>query len=208
MIDDDEKTRKLMIRTLEKEGFGVAVAASGEEGIRLAQELLPICIILDVMMPSIDGWGVIQALKANPKTVDIPILMNTIVDDEKRAYKEGAVAYLSKPLRKHGLMSVLNKIVPLKSEVDILVIEDEEDMRSLLVRLLENQAWSVRQAENGAIALDQVVESMPDVILLDLIMPKMDGFEFISHLRKMPDGGQVPVVILSAKDLTPSEQVF
>lgn len=208
VVDDDAETRSLMIKTLEKEGFWVAVACDGFEGISLARKLLPMCIILDVLMPTMDGWQVLQTLKSDPLTKEIPVLMNSIVEDDARASKEGALAYLSKPFKKQQLMDVLEDIAPDKKDVDVLVVEDEPDIRALAVRHLTTLQWQVREAGNGEEALSQVLELMPDLVLLDLMMPKMDGFEFVSRLRKLPGGDEVPVVILTAKDLTQSEDVF
>ena len=208
VVDDDSETRSLMIKTLEKEGFWVAVACDGFEGITLARKLLPMCIILDILMPTMDGWQVLQTLKSDPLTKDIPILMNSIVEDDARASQEGALAYLSKPFKKQQLMDVLEDVVPDNKDVDVLVVEDEIDIRALAVRHLTTLQWQVREAGNGEEALSLVLERMPDLILLDLMMPKMDGFEFVSRLRKLPGGEKVPVVILTAKDLTESEDVF
>lgn len=208
VIDDDYETRNLMIRTLEKDGFGVVAVSNGPEGIALAIKLKPLSIILDIMMPEMDGWEVLRILRASPETANIPIIINTIADEQQRAEEEGVTAYLSKPLKKTELLGLLNELAPQQQSADVLVVEDEADIRELLVRQLATIGWSARTCENGLAALHDVKQTMPDIILLDLMMPKMDGFEFLAQLRKLPTGRKVPVVILTAKDISEQEDAF
>ena len=208
VIDDDEETRNLIIRTLEKSGFVVAAVPDGKEGIKMAIELEPMAIILDIMMPRIDGWEVLKILKESPETSTIPVIIHTVSDEIELKEPKEVLAYLSKPLKKDELLETLNTLSPLNKDVDVLIVEDEEDMRNLLSRQLANVGYNARECTNGFEAIDAVKKKMPDMILLDLMMPKMDGFEFLSKLRLMPDGLLVPVVILTAKDISKEESIF
>jgi len=208
VIDDDDQARELIIRTLEKDGFSIAAASNGAEGVALAKELKPLCIILDLLMPCMDGRAVMKALKGDPEIASIPIIINTMVDKQGQADAEGVLAYLSKPLKKIELLGLLNNLAPKQKNVGVLIVEDDADVRELLVRQVTDLGWIARDCKNGLDALLHLQHKMPDIILLDLMMPKMDGFEFLEELRKLPGGHKVPVVILTAKELTGGEEVL
>ena len=181
VIDDDPGVRELMGRYLTREGFRVAVASSGDEGLRLARELRPDAITLDVMMPGLDGWAVLGALKADAATADIPVVMLTIVDDRNLGYALGAAEYLTKPIDRERLLAVLARY---RRDRPVLIVEDDAPLRELLRRMLEREGYTVVEAEHGRAALDRLREGAPGVILLDLMMPVMDGFEFLAELRR------------------------
>lgn len=202
VIDDDPTARELMKRYLTKEGFQVALAASGDEGLHLARELHPAAITLDVMMPGMDGWAVLSALKADPALADIPVIMLTIVDNKNIGFALGASDYITKPIERERLVRVLNKYRCEEPPCVILVVEDEATIREMMRRMLEKEGWMVAEAENGRVGLEQVVAQQPQLILLDLMMPEMDGFEFVARLRKMPAGQSIPIVVVTAKDIT------
>ncbi|WP_432472824.1 PAS domain-containing hybrid sensor histidine kinase/response regulator [Amphritea sp. HPY] len=206
VIIDDDEARDLIVNTLEYDGFGVAVARNGQEGIKLASELRPMSIILDNNLPTMDGWEVLRTLKGSPKTVGIPVIVYTVVHEHSKA--EGVTAYLTKPIQKTELLELLNKLAPVLNDVDVMIVDDEPDVRALLRRQLASIGCTGRECENGLQALSDVKQKMPDIILLDLMMPKMDGFEFVSELRRLPEGKNVPVVILTAKDISHSEERF
>ncbi len=205
VIDDDESVLDITERFLVREGFKVVTANGGLEGLRLARELHPSAITLDVMMPEIDGWTVLAAIKSDPALVDIPVILMTIVDDRTRGYALGATDYLVKPVNRDKLKSVLNSVCG-NGGRKALVIEDDDFMRGNLCQSLEHDGWTVAQAENGQVGLDRVTESKPDVILLDLSMPVMDGFEFVAALRAKPEWRDIPVVVVTAKDITAEER--
>ena len=206
VIDDDPAVRDLMQRSLSKEGWHVAAVASGEEGLRLAKERLPVAIVLDVIMPGMDGWAVLTALKAEPDLADIPVVMQTILDDKNMGYALGASAYLTKPIHWERLATILKKYRCERSPCRVLVVEDEADTRDLLRRMLEKEGWAVAEAVNGREALEGVAENRPDLILLDLMMPEMDGFAFVEALRQQEAWRSIPVVVVTAKDLTPDDR--
>jgi signal transduction histidine kinase/DNA-binding response OmpR family regulator len=202
VIDDDATVRDLMQRFLGAQGYLVALAAGGEEGLRLARELRPDAITLDVLMPGMDGWAVLTALKAESELADIPVIMLTIVDNKNLGYTLGAADFVTKPIDRARLASVLRKHLRDRPTSPVLVVDDDEETRDMLRRTVSAEGWTVSEAENGRVALQRMAEIQPGVILLDLMMPEMDGFEFVVELRKHPRWHSIPVVVITAKDLT------
>jgi CheY-like chemotaxis protein len=199
VIDDEPAVRDLMQRYLTKEGFRVITAAGGDEGLRRARELRPDAITLDVMMPGLDGWAVLSALKADPAVADIPVVMLTIVDDKNLGYALGASDYLTKPIDRDRLVAVLDKH---RRDRPVLVVDDDVALRQLLRRMLEPEGFKVVEAENGRVALERLRELTPSVVVLDLMMPEMDGFEFVAEFRRHEAWRAIPIVVITAKDLT------
>jgi GAF domain-containing protein/CheY-like chemotaxis protein/anti-sigma regulatory factor (Ser/Thr protein kinase) len=199
VIDDEAAIRDLMQRFLAKEGFRVVAAAGGEEGLRLARELRPEAITLDVMMPGMDGWAVLSALKADSALADIPVIMLTIVDDKNLGYALGAADYLTKPIERDRLLAVLRAH---RRDHPVLVVDDDVTLRQLLRRMLEPEGYTVVEAENGRVALDRLSSVAPSVVLLDLMMPEMDGFEFVTEFRRNEAWRGIPIVVITARDLS------
>ena len=202
LIDDDPAMRDLTQRFLGKEGFHVVIAASGEEGLRLAKALKPAVIALDVLMPGMDGWAVLTALKADPDLADIPVIMLSIVDDKGMGYALGAADYLTKPIDWGRLPDTLRKYQQARPQCPVLVVEDDADLREMMRRTLENGGWAVIEAANGRVALERLIERRPELILLDLMMPEMDGFQFLEEVRTHEEWRSIPIVVVTAKDLT------
>ena len=200
-----------MTRCLKKEGFDVEQCASGDEALQLAKAYHPALITLDVIMPGMDGWAVLRSLKDDPETQDIPVIMATIIDDGNMGYALGASEFVTKPIQRDRLASVVQKYrCPdpsqcLRASYPVLLIDDDADQRDLLRRMIENVGWSVVEAENGKEGLQRVAECQPRLILLDLMMPEMDGFEFVHHLRETEAGRHTPVIVLTSKDMTNQE---
>ena len=203
VIDDEAAVRDLMQRFLVKKGFRVALAADGEEGLRLARELRPDAITIDVIMPGMDGWAVLSALKGDPDLADIPVIMLTIMDDKNRGYALGASDYLIKPLDRDRLLSVLNKY---RRDSPVLVVDDDATVRDLLRHILEGAGYTVVEAQNGRVALDHLRTMVPGVILLDLMMPEMDGFEVVAEIRRHEAWRTIPIVVVTAKELTTEDR--
>jgi len=206
VIDDDFSVHEIMKSYLGKEGLRVESASSGEEGLRLAKELKPDAITLDVMMPSMDGWAVLSALKADPELADIPVIMLTIVDNQNMGYALGASDYLTKPIDRKRLIAILQKYKHSDLSCPILVVEDDILTRQMMRRLLEKEGCMVSEAENGRVALQRVAENQPSLILLDLMMPEMDGFEFITKLHSHQEWCEIPIVVITAKDITTEDR--
>ncbi|HZQ10235.1 MAG TPA: GAF domain-containing protein [Anaerolineae bacterium] len=207
VIDDEPTARDLLQRLLHAEGFQVLTAAGGEEGLRLIKAIRPDLITLDVMMPGLDGWAVLTQLKADPETASIPVIMLTILDDRNMGYALGAADYMTKPIDRERLAAILARYKNGDEHHPVLVVEDDATTRDILRRMLEKESWQVSEAENGRAALAQLEHAQPRLILLDLIMPEMDGFEFINELRKHPEWRNLPIVVVTAKDLTPEDRM-
>ncbi len=217
VIDDDATVRDLMFRYFSREGFRVLPAPTGEEGLRLARSLRPAVITLDVMMPGMDGWAVLSALKADPETAAIPVVMLTMIEDKNLGYALGVTDYMTKPIDRDRLLPLLNKYRRDQGDREpgrdqgqeasgpgcrALLVEDDTDLRLLTRRLLEKEGWDVSEAENGRVALERLEQALPDLILLDLMMPEMDGFSLVAALQKRDDWRGIPVVVVTAKDIT------
>jgi signal transduction histidine kinase/DNA-binding response OmpR family regulator/HAMP domain-containing protein len=203
VIDDDPTVRDLMATFLERQGFVVATAASGAEGLASARALHPIAITLDVIMPDIDGWTVLAALKGDPALADIPVILVTIVDDRQRGYALGAVDYMVKPIDRGRLTATLRQLSD--GTGHILLVEDDPDTRAMMRQVLKGEGWAVLEAENGRVALERLAVTHPDAIVLDLVMPEMDGFEFLGELRGRAQWRNIPVVVVTAADLSAAD---
>ena len=202
VIDDDAMQRDLMQRYLRKEGFTVMTANGGAEGLRLARQLQPAAITLDVMMPGMDGWTVLSALKADVRLRNVPVIMLTMVDDPIRGFTLGASEYATKPVDRRRLSEILKRFTPLRTHSPVLVVDDEASARSLTRAMLEKEGWSVTEAANGLEALEVMQRQRPSLIFLDLMMPEMDGFEFAAEVWRNPSWRMIPIVVVTARDLT------
>ena len=206
VIDDDVSVRDMMTRSLTADHIVTITASDGEEGLRLARQQTPDLIFLDVLMPKMDGWAVLSELKADTAVSEIPVIMLTMMKDQEMGYMLGASEYLSKPIDRDRLSGLLAKYTPTVGANNVLVVEDDEATRAVLSRTLAKKGWTVSEAPNGRIALDQVAASKPALILLDLMMPEMDGFEFLNELRSHELWRSIPVVVLTSKDLSNEER--
>jgi len=206
VIDDDPTVHDLVQRFLNKEGLKMIAARSGDEGIRLAKEMHPAVITLDVLMPGMDGWAVLTELKADPALSEIPVIMVTIMDEKQMGYALGAADYLTKPIDWDRLTAILERYECARPPCPVLVVEDDPVMREMLHRRLEKEGWKVIDAENGRVALERMTERQPDLILLDLMMPEMDGFQFLDEIHKRKDWRPIPIIVVTAKELTAQDR--
>jgi signal transduction histidine kinase/DNA-binding response OmpR family regulator len=209
VIDDDPVVHDQLRRSLAKDAVRVVSAMSGEQGLQLASTCQPRAILLDVVMKGIDGWQVLARLKSDPQLSYVPVIMMTVVDEKIAAYALGAREYLLKPVDRHRLAQVIAQCctpAPDGDERSALVVDDELDNRRMLRRLMEGAGWKVAEAEDGQRALGIVSARRPDLILLDLCMPGMNGFMFLDEIRRHPDTSAIPVVVVTAKDLTADER--
>jgi CheY-like chemotaxis protein len=205
IIDDETSSRDLMTRVLSRYGLPVVTASSGEEGLALARKHRPLVILLDVVMPGMDGWMVLTALKTDSVLSDIPVIMTTIVENEQLGYTLGASDYLVKPIDRQKLVETVNRYRQNAGEYHVLVVEDEPDTRDLVYRTLSKEGIRVTAAGDGQQAMGHM-HKQPDVVLLDLMMPNMDGFQFVEEVRKTDAWREVPIIVLTAKDLTHEER--
>ena len=184
-------------------------ASDGNEGVKLAREAQPDAITLDVLMPGIDGWSVLRTLKANPETEHIPVIMASIIDEKGKGIGLGASEYLIKPVDRANLIQAVEKFIGQNVERKILVVEDNESIRQSIDSVLVKNGYETHLASNGVEALKILSENedLPDLILLDLIMPEMNGFEFLVSFRERYSQ-TVPVLVLTGADLSNREKEF
>ncbi len=205
VIDDDPTAREVLARFLLREGYYVEQAVDGEMGLRKAKELKPDVITLDVMMPGIDGWSVLAQLKADPEMADIPVIMTSMVSEQNLGYALGAADYIVKPVDRDRLINVLKKYRT-NSNPNVLIVEDDSALREMMRRVLEKENVKVVEAENGRVALNRMEGTKPDIIFLDLTMPEMDGFEFLTEMRKNDRWRNIPVIVVTAMELSPEQR--
>jgi adenylate cyclase len=201
VIDDDATARELIADQLKAEGLSVVTAAGGLEGLRLAKELRPTAITLDVIMPDLDGWSVLAALRQDSELAEIPVIMVTILDEQRRGVALGAAGYLSKPIDRERLHRLVGRFRVPARPTRVLLVEDDAVQRERVRGWLEGQHWVVQEAENGREALARLQAGKPDVILLDLMMPEMDGFAVVAALQKEPGWRDIPVIVITSLDL-------
>jgi CheY-like chemotaxis protein/anti-sigma regulatory factor (Ser/Thr protein kinase) len=211
IIDDDPVVFELLSRSLAHTGLRFEMALSGEEGLRLARSLRPDLITLDVLLPDMDGWLVLSELKADPDLANIPVIVATIMDDHNAGFALGAAGYLSKPFTVEqisGLVQSNLRLAPIHAQADgpILVVEDDAALREIVRRTLEQQGWNVVEAADGRAALRQVAQYQPALILLDLMLPELDGIQVIDALAADPRAAATPILVMTAKDLSATER--
>ena len=204
VIDDDPAQRDLTVRFLERQGFKAITAPDGASGLEIARRHPPRAILLDVMMPQMDGWSVLNALKADARLAAIPVVMVTFVDERALSASLGAVDLVNKPVDWDKLKAVLDRLR--EADGDILVVDDDPGVRERLRAVLERSGWTVGEAGNGEEALRHVELGPPRAILLDLTMPVMDGFAFLHALRERPGCADIPVVVFSARDISAADR--
>jgi len=203
-IDDDPNALILLKQNLEDENYYVIGALSADEGIQKAREINPYAITLDILMPKKDGWEVLNCLKADPATQDIPIIVISNIDNKGLGISLGAFDYIVKPFQKKAILSALNRI-PVVGAKNVLVVDDEASAVDLLTQILQEEGYHVKGVFNGKEALDVLQTKPQDIILLDLLMPEMDGFEVIQKIKAHHDWCNIPIIVVTAKDLTDKE---
>ena len=201
VIDDDETVQDLMQRLLSREGYRVVSATSGRLGIQKAREIKPDVITLDILMPGQDGWSVLSQLKSDPELVNIPVVMQSILDEPNKAFMLGASDYLTKPLDRSRIIEVIRRLKN-QNNRRALVVEDDTHAQKLIAEWLRGDGWQVHTANNGLDGLQSFLKHEPGLIILDLMMPKMDGFEFLDQIRTQPKAADTSVIVVTAKDLT------
>jgi len=211
IIDDDADVAELLKQFFKDHGFEVSVATSGIAGLEEAKRLRPSLITLDVQMPGLDGWQVLRLLKSEPATADVPVVLVTIADDKQRGFALGATDYLSKPIDWNRLTALVERLNCVGSAGKVLVVEDDAGQRELLASGLRSRGCEVVEAANGRLALEALEDFVPDLILLDLMMPEVDGFAFLAALREREEFRDndklrdATVVVVSGKELDASD---
>jgi PAS domain S-box-containing protein len=205
VIDDDPNARALLSRFLIREGFAVRTASDGPAGLQLARSARPRAILLDVMMPHMDGWAVLSALKADPELADIPVVMETIVHEKGLAFSLGAEDYLTKPIQWPRLKKILDRFRS-ETPAPVLIVDDDSSTRGLVSDLLDREGWAAVEARDFNAILERFTDSRPGVVIVDLNMTALNGFALIKDLRRLPGWQDVPLVALSANELSADER--
>ena len=209
VIEDDPQGLALIRRYLEPSGYRLIAAGGGVEGLALARDLRPAAILLDVLLPDVDGWDVLRQLKADSQLRDIPVLMITIVDEQAVAMALGAVDYLVKPIKRTALLRALARHAPAPSQgraPRVLAIDDDRASRSLVKAVLEAQGCNVVLAEGGREGLEAARQGAFDLIICDLVMPDLDGFEVVARLDGDGTSDHPPILILTGHTLTDADK--
>lgn len=211
IVEDDRATAELLTLQLHDSGYYVAHAFDGVEAIKKAVELRPFAIILDVMLPGKDGWEVLQEVKALPETKEIPVIIYSIIENRELGFALGATDYLSKPVDRSALIARLHELSFSKKKkrqiVNIMVVDDNPDSVELIAAMLEPEGFSVIKAYGGKEAVEKAREMRLDAIILDLMMPEMDGFEVVHRLKGISSTRDVPIFIVTAKDITVEDRL-
>ncbi|MCC6554514.1 MAG: response regulator [Polyangiaceae bacterium] len=205
VIDDDPAGLEVLAKHLVSLGHRAALAAGGEEGLRLARELRPDAIMLDLLMPGTDGWKVLADLRASPELRGIPVIIASVVEEKSAGYALGAVDYLMKPVQRGALERVLARSLdPIERAPRVMLVEDDAATREMMEAMLRKAGVSVISAENGRAALDLLCTgaTTPDAVIVDLMMPEMDGFELIEEVRLDERRRRIPLIVLTAKEIS------
>jgi PAS domain S-box-containing protein len=208
VVDDEEQDRELLANYLSPEGYRIVTAASGDEAISKARDLRPDVITLDILMPTGSGWEMLYRLRNTPETAKTPIVVVSIVDQRQLGFSLGAAEYLVKPVSKEILLEALSRhiIADGTASFTCLVIDDDQETLRLVSEVLQAVGCSPVAIDNGKNALEFLKEHKVDVILLDLLMPEMDGFEVLRRVKESPSLQNLPIVIMTAKEITPAER--
>jgi signal transduction histidine kinase/CheY-like chemotaxis protein len=209
VVEDDQPTSELLCQYLRDAGYSPAQAFDGEQALRMAQELEPHAIILDMILPQLDGWRVLTELKSAAETREIPIVVVSVTENRQFGLALGAAEWLIKPVDRPRLIDALRRVERFTGRPGgtILVVDDEPDTVRLVTDLLQAQGYDVLQAHGGRDGIDIAIEKLPDGIILDLMMPEITGFDVIRELREHPEARHIPVVVFTAMDLTVEEQL-
>jgi signal transduction histidine kinase/CheY-like chemotaxis protein len=204
VIDDDPDALYLLQENLDPREFSLTGARDGWEGLRLAHEQQPQAILLDIIMPGVDGWQILHDLKEDPATMNIPVILWTIVDKKALGFRLGASAYLLKPLDAVAVRETLNRVIghDLRQQKRVLVVDDDPNIADMVRQVLPEVDFVVESALDGEAGLEAVEENQPDILLLDIVMPRLDGFGVIERLRLKPETRDLPIIVISAKDLS------
>jgi signal transduction histidine kinase/DNA-binding response OmpR family regulator len=208
IIDDDESVHAVLTTLLTQEGYSVTSARDGREGFSIAQEIRPHVVILDILLPKIEGANLLAQFKASPTLAKIPVIFLTMGGTSELGFAFGASDYVSKPIDGSRLLPILERHKATRDQSHVLVVEDDVPSRELIVRLLDREGWPVLQAENGRKALEILQAHTPSVVLLDLLMPELDGFSVLREMRANPAWRDIPVVVLTSLDLTSEVRRF
>jgi signal transduction histidine kinase/DNA-binding response OmpR family regulator len=204
IVDDEEQARSAVAEIVRQEGYEVLMAVNAEMGLEMARSHAPDAIILDVIMPERDGWSMLKEMKSDPDLCETPVILATIVADREMGLAFGAVEHLTKPVDANLLVSTLNAIAGARDR-EVLIVDDDVATRNLFRRILVREGWHVREASDGKKALAQLDAKRPTLMLLDIMMPNVDGFDVLKSVRSNEALSDLPVIVVTSKDLTREE---
>lgn len=211
VVEDDLSTAELLTLHLTQAGYKVAHAFNGEEAVEKARKLMPFAITLDILIPKKDGWEVLQELKSDPETSEIPVIIHSIVDNKDLAFALGATDYLLKPLDKEALFAKLEELTITKGKkvlpASLLIIESEEEITNYFKHIFEPQGFLIYTAATGQRGIELSAALRPAVILLDFSMPDMLGFDVINKIKENPSTKDVPIFIITERDLSVEDRL-
>jgi CheY-like chemotaxis protein len=202
VVEDDRSSQELLVTYVESEGYAAITANTGEEALRIAREMQPDAITLDMLMPGRGGWEILRDLKSSPATAHIPIVIVSVLEEAKMGFALGASDYLVKPLAKEVLLESIRKLVPMSAGGKVLVVDDDDDALQIVSDMLSASGYSPLVAQNGRLALRILSQTQVSAVILDLMMPEMDGFELLQQMKERSNFSRIPVVVLTAKDLS------
>jgi signal transduction histidine kinase/CheY-like chemotaxis protein len=209
VVDDDTVVHDVLISTLGREGCRLLHARDGAEALEIMRRDPPDIVTLDVMMPKVDGWSVLGVMKSDPELERIPVIMLTIVDDRNLGYSLGASEFMTKPVDRGRLLRLIQKLAPADKSGVVLIVDDDPGVRGVLKMTLQGAGIRSAEADNGQAALEWLRENpAPALVLLDIMMPMMDGFELLERVRAQSQYAELPIVVLTAKELTDEERKF
>lgn len=204
IVDDEEDARNAVAQIVREEGYDVLMASNAEAGMEMARAQKPDVILLDVIMPERDGWSMLKELKADPKLCETPVVLATIVADRDMGLAFGAIEHLIKPIDPARLIATLDSIASGRDK-DVLIVDDDMSTRNLFRRILTRNGWTVREAADGHGALSQLKSKRPTLMVLDIMMPNVDGFDVLKTVRTTDGLADLPVIVATSKDLTRDE---
>jgi signal transduction histidine kinase/DNA-binding response OmpR family regulator len=207
VVEDDTNSNVLLTNTLTGAGYRTISAYTGTQAVAIAQKMQPFAITLDIMLPGLDGWDVMKCLKSDPLTRNIPVIVISMIDEKECAHSYGITDYFTKPVDKDILLSTLNDLTNgLNIESPkVLVVDDEPDVIELIASMIEPAGYGISRAYNGQEGIDKAINEHPDLLILDLMMPVVNGFDVIKKLKNTDDTKNIPIIICTAKDLTKAE---
>jgi signal transduction histidine kinase/CheY-like chemotaxis protein len=208
IIEDDPSAVRLLRRYLEADGLTIRVAADGESGIAAARQALPAAIVLDVLLPGLDGWDVLRLLKADDALRDVPVIIVTVVDEREVGLALGAADYLLKPVDRQALLGALARatIHTPGRQLQVLAVDDDPQALDLVAAALEPAGHAVRRAASGKVALELAQAGAFDLVICDLLMPGLDGFAVVTALKRDTRTRDVPILVLTSHQLSAAEK--
>jgi len=209
LVEDDESLGRLVGTYLEEGGYHYQLVPSAEQAIQLVEERQPSAIVLDLALAGrMDGWDLLIYLKGQPETAQIPVIISTVQDSKVNGMSLGAAEYLAKPVEVQRLVETINRLTAMRPQRNVLLIDDDASLRRMFKETLSIQDFVVATAANGEQGLKLALQIQPDIIVLDLMMPRMDGFQVLSRLRSDRRTINIPVIVVTAKDLSQTERDF